>query len=319
MGSVTISAIIPTFNRRDYIHRAIDSIIRNAPAPLEILVIDDGSTDGTEALVRENFGAAVTVIRQPNAGVSAARRRGILAARGEWIAFLDSDDEWVPGRSKAFADAAAQAPSDVNWIFGDTRVVEDAGDDATLFGDHGFRVDGAFEILDDTLRSQYPFQLSLLQSSLIRREAILSAGGFSEGLSSSEDFLLGFRIALRSRIMALPQVVTRLYRTGDLAESSLDRLGRQSRDFHRARMLAFLEAAQAKGPKPWGELYAEAVRQFIIATAPEDPLDLGVAREQFRFGASPRSLAFQAAVALGPAGIRLWRGLSLAAKRFAGS
>jgi glycosyltransferase involved in cell wall biosynthesis len=317
MRAHAISAVIPTYNRRDYICRAIESIVGDNSAPNEILVIDDGSTDGTADLVRERFGAAVRVIRQPNAGVSAARRNGVLAATGDWIAFLDSDDEWVKGRCQAFTQAVARAPDDVSWIFGDTQVVQDDGEDATLFGDHGFRCESDFQVLDDALRSQYPFQFTLLQSSVIRRDAIMAAGNFGEGLTSSEDFLLGFRLALRSRLAAVPQVVTRLYRTGDLIDSSLDRLGRHSRDFHRARMLAFREAAEVRSPKPWGDLYAGAVRRFIIATAPGDPLDLGVAREQFRFGASPRSLAFHAA--LGPAGIRLWRGLSRATKRAAGS
>src|SRR5579859_1065276 len=94
----TISAIIPTYNRRPYLGRAIQSILSQSIAPDEILVIDDGSTDGTADYLRKEFPGVIRLVEQTNAGVSAARRRGLLEARHDWIAFLDSDDEWSIGR-----------------------------------------------------------------------------------------------------------------------------------------------------------------------------------------------------------------------------
>jgi len=314
MPAPAISAVIPTFNRRAHIGRALDSILGDPPQPGEILVVDDGSTDGTAELIAETYGAAVRVIVQANAGVSAARRTGVLAAQGDWIAFLDSDDEWVAGRSQALAAAAAAAPPEVAWIFGDTLMVEDGGRETSLFAEHGFSPP-AQAVLDDPMPSQFPFQLSLLQSSLIQREALLMAGCFEERLSSSEDFLLGFRLALRSSFAAIPQAVTRLYRTSDLAASSLDRQGRRSGDFHRARMIAFREAAEAIGKEPWGRLHAEAARQYSLASFHRGEFDPSWSREQFRFGASPKSLAFHAANLMGPPGLRLWDGLSGLARK----
>jgi glycosyltransferase involved in cell wall biosynthesis len=309
MEGVAISAVIPTYNRRGHIARAIASIVSDAPVPMEILVVDDGSTDGTADLIREKFGRRVNVIRQPNAGVSAARRRGVLAAKGEWIAFLDSDDEWVRGRSQILANAAAGAPANVDWIFGDTRIVDAKGEGTTLFGEYNFKVDTDIDVIDEPLRTQYPLQISLLQSSLIRRKAIIAAGAFDDELRSSEDFLLGFRIALQSRFAAVPQVVTRLYRTPDLKESSLDRHGQLSPDFHRARMIAFREAAETIGRKHWGGLYEASARRFVLASYENGHFYPHVSKEQFRFGGSFRSIAFQAAVSLGPLGLRLWRQL----------
>src|SRR3954470_7513973 len=109
---MNVSAIIPTFNRRQYIQRAIDSVLAQTLPVDEIIVVDDGSKDGTAAAVEAWYGSRVRVIRQENSGVSGARRRGIQEATGEWIAFLDSDDEWSPERNKQLSDAAARVSAD---------------------------------------------------------------------------------------------------------------------------------------------------------------------------------------------------------------
>src|SRR5437870_1765768 len=112
---MNVSAIIPTFNRRAYIRRAIDSVLEQTVPVDEIIIVDDGSTDGTAESVEGWYGSRVRVIRQENAGVSGARRRGIQEARGRWIAFLDSDDEWTPERNRHLVNAAARVPADVAW------------------------------------------------------------------------------------------------------------------------------------------------------------------------------------------------------------
>src|SRR5262245_12005814 len=88
-----ITIIIPTFNREAFITRAVDSALAQSFKDHEIIVIDDGSTDNTKAVLK-CFGSKIHYIYQKNAGVSTARNTGIKSATGEWIAFLDSDDEW---------------------------------------------------------------------------------------------------------------------------------------------------------------------------------------------------------------------------------
>jgi len=90
-----VSCIIPVFNGARFLADAVDSVERQTYAPIEIIIVDDGSTDDTPGVI-DAFGERVRAIRQDNSGPSAARNRGILAARGEFIAFLDSDDVWVP-------------------------------------------------------------------------------------------------------------------------------------------------------------------------------------------------------------------------------
>ena len=95
MNAVTVSVIIPAFNSRRWIREALDSALNQTSVPIEVIVVDDGSTDGTSDVLAE-YGSRIIVLSQPNAGVSAARNRGMRAARGDVIAFLDADDVWHP-------------------------------------------------------------------------------------------------------------------------------------------------------------------------------------------------------------------------------
>ena len=90
-----VSVVIPTFNRGHTLNRAIDSVLGQTLLPSEIIVIDDGSTDGTEELISKEY-SSVSYIKTKNKGVSAARNLGMKAAESDWFAFLDSDDQWLP-------------------------------------------------------------------------------------------------------------------------------------------------------------------------------------------------------------------------------
>lgn len=104
-----ISVVIPAYNREHFIAEAVDSVIRQSYPDIEIIVVDDGSTDRTRQAVKR-FGDKIRYIYQNNQGPSAARNKGILAARGEWVAFLDSDDIFFPDKLsqqiKCFKDKA---------------------------------------------------------------------------------------------------------------------------------------------------------------------------------------------------------------------
>ena len=90
-----ISVVIPSYNRIQFIGVTLKSILNQSFKPFEIILVDDGSSDGTSKMVKEKF-PFVKLIYQQNSGVSSARNTGIKAAQGEWVAFLDSDDEWFP-------------------------------------------------------------------------------------------------------------------------------------------------------------------------------------------------------------------------------
>lgn len=96
MSAPPVSVIVPVYNGRRHLREALQSIADQRYSPLEIIVVDDGSTDGSAAVAGGFPG--VTLLSQPNAGVAAARNRGLAAAGGEYVAFLDQDDRWTPDK-----------------------------------------------------------------------------------------------------------------------------------------------------------------------------------------------------------------------------
>jgi glycosyltransferase involved in cell wall biosynthesis len=181
----TISVAIPTYQRRGLVLDAIASVLAQGRAATEILVVDDGSTDGTSDAVADLHGDAVQLIRQPNRGPSAARNAAIGAAQGDVVAFLDSDNLWVPSHLGVVAElftlhpAAALVGTQRNYAFGD-----DAPGGAAL-------VDSAEDLLLRRL------QVGLLSSVAVRRDALEAAGGFDEQLRYGEDAELFMRLALQ--------------------------------------------------------------------------------------------------------------------------
>ena len=111
------SAIIPVYNGADTICRAIDSVIAQGYEDLEVIVVDDASTDGTVSLVKEQYGNRVKVISLPeNSGSSVARNAGMAAATGDYIAFLDADDSWGPGKIDAITEVLRKRP-DIAFLY----------------------------------------------------------------------------------------------------------------------------------------------------------------------------------------------------------
>lgn len=116
LRSRSVSVVIPVYNGERYLDAAIQSAIAQTEPPDEVLVVDDGSTDGSAA-VASGFGAAVHCLSQPHAGLSAALNRGIERARGAFLAFLDADDLWVEDKLARQLDALAGDPA-LDAVFG---------------------------------------------------------------------------------------------------------------------------------------------------------------------------------------------------------
>ena len=124
---MNISVVIPSYNRKDFLKRSIDSAINQTKKPIEIIVVDYGSTDGTEAMIKSDYDF-VKFIKQKNKGVSAARNIGIKVSIGEWICFLDSDDEWKKDKLEKQINAMKSNPgykffhSNEIWIKNGLRI-----------------------------------------------------------------------------------------------------------------------------------------------------------------------------------------------------
>ena len=122
-----ISVVIPTYNRRKTIGRSIDSVLNQTLFPSEIIVVDDGSTDGTSDYIQSNF-PSIRLLQQPNKGVSSARNMGIRSSNSDWVALLDSDDEWFPQKLEKQVMTLSQSPdikfchTEEIWIRNGVRV-----------------------------------------------------------------------------------------------------------------------------------------------------------------------------------------------------
>lgn len=131
----TISVIIPLYNAAPFIAAALESVLGQTRPPNQVIVVDDGATDGSADVVRR-YGQQITLIQQPNAGGASARNRGVALATGDLLAFLDHDDYWVPEKLAWQLDAFQQAPH-LEAVFGQLQQTQplNTADQATaLFG-----------------------------------------------------------------------------------------------------------------------------------------------------------------------------------------
>lgn len=199
------AVVIPTYQRAGLIGRAIASAAAQEPPPAEIVVVDDGSTDGTEGVVR-SF-SNVRYVRQQNRGVSSARNAGVRATSSPWIAFLDSDDIWRPGHLANIAHAVAATDGSADLYFANARLTGGGSSEETWYERCGFTPDVPFEFTGDGFRwAMKRFQPMFLQASAIRREAWLAVGGLCEDLATREDTHLFFRLALNGAMCAVSHV-----------------------------------------------------------------------------------------------------------------
>ncbi len=174
-----VTVIIPSYNLADYLPAAIDSVCAQTLPPLEVIVIDDGSTDGSWELA-EAYGPPVQVVRQANAGVSAARNHGIDLAAGDWIAFLDADDIWEPTKLERQMAAVADQP-EVVCVFTDFYTFgEGRENQVELRPDHTMVPD---------FRARMLCEYSLLPSAAVVRAESISGLRFQVGVTDSEDML----------------------------------------------------------------------------------------------------------------------------------
>src|SRR5690242_2033878 len=125
------SVVVPTYNRAATLPRAIDSVLAQSVDDFELIVVDDGSTDDTDAVL-EHFGDRVRVVVQANAGVSAARNAGAAISQAEWLVFLDSDDELVADALEKYATGADAAQL---VVAGTTRVTPEGNERQTVLLD----------------------------------------------------------------------------------------------------------------------------------------------------------------------------------------
>jgi glycosyltransferase involved in cell wall biosynthesis len=192
---LSVSVVIPTYNRAREVSAAIDSALAQTRPALEVIVVDDGSTDETmEVLAR--YGETIRVVRQANQGVSAARNAGIAAARGDLLAFLDSDDAWLP-QSLELRAARIEADPELGLVH--------CGVD---FEGSGIRLDGMEgSVALEILRLDRSVIIAHGSGVMVPRRVAEEVGGFDVRMRVSEDWDFCYRVAARYRIGFVSEVL----------------------------------------------------------------------------------------------------------------
>jgi len=189
-----VSVIVPTYNRAYLLKEALDSVLAQCYRNFELIVVDDGSTDHTSRLLA-SYGDRITVLFQPNAGVSAARNRGIQAASGDLIALLDSDDYWLPEKLAAQVDFFKATPqalicqTEEIWIRNGIRVNPKR---------RHRKLSGMI------FQASLPLCLISPSAVMMRKSLLDEVGLFDEELTACEDYDLWLRITWKYPVHLIP-------------------------------------------------------------------------------------------------------------------
>ncbi len=208
-NEVEVSAIIPTYNRRDLVLRAIDCVLAQTRPVAQVIVVDDGSTDGTREALAARYGDRIEYVWQPNAGVSAARNHGLSLARGRYLALLDSDDEWLPAKTQRQVEWLEARP-DYGMVLCDVLRVNADGSAIDRFRRREqLPEDG--HVLRWVLRNPALAPVS----AMLRRAVYEQVGGFDASLRTAEDLDFHLRVARHFPIGVIDEPLARAIRGHD--------------------------------------------------------------------------------------------------------
>ena len=200
-----VSVVIPSYNRAECIEKAIDSVLEQTVDDIEIILVDDGSTDNTREIVLNKYGDQVRYVYQENQGIPGARNTGIKNARGDYIAFLDSDDYWRPGKLERQMSLAEEHP-EYGLLASRCDKIQCAGhikkpnrplSYQSRRGKSGW-------VLNDL------FQANFIRTSavIIRRDCFDKVGLFDEKLKQTDDYDLWLRMAAEYQVGFINEFLT---------------------------------------------------------------------------------------------------------------
>ncbi len=205
MANVTVSVIIPAYNAAPYVGHAIESVLEQSVDNREIIVVDDGSTDGTACRLAA-YSGSIRSVHQPHRGVAAARNYGASLARGEWLAFLDADDFWYPHKLRDQLGLALLTDS-IDFVMSNYHTVEETGRlSGEAFADHpmvGGRADenGPRTIVfgPEAAEAYARHRFGIMSTMLVRTDTFRRIGGMDERFHVAEDIHLMYRLVAQAR------------------------------------------------------------------------------------------------------------------------
>jgi glycosyltransferase involved in cell wall biosynthesis len=262
-----VSVVTPTFNRKHMLRRALDSIYAQTVPEVEAIVVDDGSSDGTEEMIAE-YPRPVVYMKQENAGPAAARNRGLTRARGAFIAFLDSDDAFYPRHLEASLAALERSPQ-ASLVYGASEVVDPDGRVVKI---QRPRPEDRGRVLPRLLF----FNFVMPSTVVMRRECYEAVGGMNEKLRYAEDWLYWLRLADRFSFEHVSEVLVRYQRSAvSLSRLPIEDLLAMNREM---LDLAFADPDLAPAIAPYRQAAYAAMHRSYAETALE-LLDTATARK----------------------------------------
>lgn len=213
----SVSVIIPTYNAALYVTASIESALNQTYKPIEVIVVDDGSTDDTVERVRA-FGDQVTLYQQKNAGAAAARNQGAKLATGKWLAFLDADDSWAPEKLERQLNHVGH----MVWSHTDSLFIGDGHSGNVTGSSRAPQYGGS--ILPKLIVNNFIGTSTLI----MRREVFIEMGGFDPALRALQDWDLWLRIASKYDLAYLSEPLV-YYRVHD---QSTSRSPRKTKPYH---------------------------------------------------------------------------------------
>jgi glycosyltransferase involved in cell wall biosynthesis len=255
---LSVSAIIPTHNHARFVGRAVGSALGQSWPAVEVIVVDDGSTDGTGQVLAA-FEGRIVVIRQPNRGLSPARNAGARAASGDLLAFLDADDEWYPTKLERQVARFERNPG-VGLVHCGVEEVDG----------QGRRLKTCLDGMDGWVsREMLLFRRGVIlgggSASVVSRRAFADVGGFDESLSTSADWDFYYRLARRWEVDFVPEVLVRYRVHGSNMHMNIHAM---ERDMLRAYAKVFSEDdpdLQGLRRVAYGRLHAVLAGSFFRA------------------------------------------------------
>ncbi|HKV36032.1 MAG TPA: glycosyltransferase [Pyrinomonadaceae bacterium] len=221
MNRPLLSVVIPTWNRAHVVCEAIESALNQHPAEVEVIVVDDCSTDATVDLIKKTFDSRVQVLQQlTRRGQGAARNAGALLACGEFVGFLDSDDIWLPGKLDADRHVFAEFPEAIAVISDSRNHFEGEPDPNSRFAQNGLlaETEGSVRLVNDLGWLWTNSTITVHMCGItVRRTALTKLGPklFAEDLSSCEDWEFQMRLYSLGQVAVLPEIYSSVRRFND--------------------------------------------------------------------------------------------------------
>jgi glycosyltransferase involved in cell wall biosynthesis len=264
-----VSAIIPTYNSAGFVIEAVESVLAQTYPNIEVVVVDDGSTDGTVARLEEKFGPRIRIIRQEHLGPAVARNAGVRASKGSFVGFLDADDLWMPRKLELSLEPLLRNPK-VGVVY--TAVLIHELDSGLKYKLPQYTMSGC--MAKELFTECRGVNTSTL---LVRREALDGIGGFDEEFFRAQDWDLMVRLAEQVEYAHVPTILTE--RRLHPASLSVAR-----RDLYAKYNLLVIEKAVKRRPDLYGALEADALSRahFRFGMASYAEFAMREARAEFR-------------------------------------